>query len=298
MVVLTAPDAAGLHALLERARDRDITTTAFREPDLGDELTAVAFTPSAATRKLLANLPLAGRRQLDQQPLLEREAALRELSGQMRRCEQTAGQDVLAHGRSVREHYFALLDHLAGRVDLHASSNWRLPAWVDDYAGHLLTATLPRHLMDRYLTLHDAGKPSVHTQDPDGRVHFPGHAAASEQVYRDTCGPWTPDQERELIAALIGGDMDIHLLKAEQIPQFAERQTAVAHLLAGLSEVHSNAGLFGGTTSTSFKIKAKHLDKRGRTLCRYLLFGEPTQLTNPPATRPTTAHHLTDGGSR
>ncbi len=31
-----------------------------------------------------------------------------------------------------------------------------------------------------------------------------------------------------------------------------------------MAEVHSNAAMFGGTDSDSFKIKAKHLNKRGR----------------------------------
>jgi hypothetical protein len=31
-----------------------------------------------------------------------------------------------------------------------------------------------------------------------------------------------------------------------------------------MAEVHSNAQMFGGENSDSFKIKAKHLEKRGR----------------------------------
>ena len=41
-------------------------------------------------------------------------------------------------------------------------------------------------------------------------------------------------------------------------------------LLSGLAEVHSNASLFGGVDSTSFKIKWKQIDRRGRQACAFL----------------------------
>lgn len=272
VIVLTVPNEAGLYDLLERAGAKDITTVTFREPDLGDELTAIAFHPGQATRKLLSNLPLAGRRLPDQEPLLAREKQLRELSFTMMDCDQTPGQDVLAHGRSVREHYFVLLDHLTGKVNLHNAPNWHLPTWVDEYADQLAAATLPRHTMATYLALHDCGKPTVKEVDADGRSHFPGHAQASAATYAALPGA------DPLVTDLIAGDMDIHTLSAADIPEFATRATAIAHLLAGLAEVHSNAGMFGGVSSTSFKIKRKHLDKRGRALCRHL-FGDPTPTT-------------------
>ena len=35
--------------------------TMFREPDIGDELTAIAIAPHEGNKKLLSNLPLAGK---------------------------------------------------------------------------------------------------------------------------------------------------------------------------------------------------------------------------------------------
>lgn len=178
----------------------------------------------------------------------------------MRNCEQTKGQDLLEHGRSVREHYFALLDHLEGQVSLHGRDNWRLPAWVDQYAAELLADQPARHQMDRYLTLHDGGKWQVKVVSEDGRAHFPGHADASMRAYLDAAG----EHADPLVAELIRTDMDAHLLKADGIEEFASRPTASGLLLAALAEIHSNAAMFGGIDSTSFKIKAKHLASKGR----------------------------------
>lgn len=95
------------------------------------------------------------------------------------------------------------------------------------------------------------------TIDENGKRHFPDHAQASEQV-------WLAAGGNRQAALLMAMDMDAHILKAEGIEEFASRPEAVTLLLAALAEVHSNAAMFGGATSDSFKIKAKHLDKRGR----------------------------------
>lgn len=276
VIVLEAEDSSALSELIEEAAKRNITVQEFREPDLGDEITALAFAPSDATRKLLSNLPCAGKNLHNQHELKEREAALRKMSFAMMDCDQTKGQNVLQHGRSVREHYFALLSHLKGESNLNETSNWKLPEWVETYKEEIL-ATLPsRFIMDRYLTLHDCGKPVIREVDEDGKVHFPNHAEASAKTYVETHGePKTAKQELEetTIAYLIAHDMDIHMLKAAGIEEFAKRPTAFAHLLAGLSEVTSNASMFGGIESTSFKIKYKQLDQRGKALCK-LMFAD------------------------
>jgi hypothetical protein len=269
IIVVETENAEALSALQELAKSRGIGVTEFREPDLGDEITALAFQPSAATRKLLSNLPLAGRHIHDQKSRLDRERKLRRLSAEMENCEQTKGQNVLQHGRSVREHYFALLEHLNGTIDLSQFSNWKIPAWVDEYRTQILDSLPSRYIMDRYLTLHDCGKPAVREVDENGKQHFPNHAESSEKVYRETFG----EDAHETVAYLIAHDMDAHMLKAEGIPAFAANPTAVAQLLAALAEVTSNAAMFGGIESTSFKIKYKQIDQRGKALMK-LLFDE------------------------
>lgn len=270
LIVLTVPDERALHALVAKAEARGLLCGTFREPDLADELTAVAFAPGRETRRLCSNLPLAGRRLSAQDPLVEREHRLRQLSFAMMDCEQTAGQDVLAHGRSVREHYRVLTAHVRGELDLSTAPNWRLPGWVDAYREQLAAALPDDYVMDRYLTLHDCGKPTVRTVDADGRAHFPGHAEASARTYLEVFGAAADPTVSDLIAH----DMDAHLLRSEDVPAFAARPTAAGQLLAALSEITSNAAMFGGVDSIGFKVKYKHIDRRGRAVCR-ALFGDP-----------------------
>ena len=59
IVNLSAKDINHLELLIEKAFFKGINVSIFREPDFGNEITAVAFEPSDASRKLLSNLPLA-----------------------------------------------------------------------------------------------------------------------------------------------------------------------------------------------------------------------------------------------
>ena len=60
-MALAAEDSNSLNALLEKSSQRELDAISFREPDLDDELTALAFAPHPHNRKLLSNLPLAGK---------------------------------------------------------------------------------------------------------------------------------------------------------------------------------------------------------------------------------------------
>lgn len=181
----------------------------------------------------------------------------------MRSCEQTAGQSVLEHGESVARYYADIHDHLTKGTPLRY--DWRLPSWLEDEQSReeLVRRLLPFQTAQTYQTYHDCGKPYCLVIDEEGRRHFPDHAACSKAVWRSLF----PDDEQT--ARLIGMDMDIHLLKAEGIPAFADRPEAATLLLTGLAEVHSNAAMFGGRDSTSFKAKWKHLDRRGRGVFRH-----------------------------
>lgn len=170
----------------------------------------------------------------------------------MQSCLQSRGQSVLAHGISVRRHYLQLLDVLRG--DVEAPEGWRIPKWA--YREDILGAQLPEDIVAEYQVYHDCGKPYARIEDEEG-VHFPDHARASERVWLQAGG-------NPLAARLMAMDMDAHLLRADGLAEFAARDEAPTLLLTALAEVHSNAIMFGGLTSDSFKMKAKHLDKRGR----------------------------------
>lgn len=266
LVVLTAEDEKQLHHLKTAAETAGIHTVSFREPDLLDELTAVAFCPSSSTRKILSNLPLAGNRTMPQEALTAREKRLKTLAYRMYDCPQTEGQNVLQHGRSVREHYLTLVQHLRGQVDLNGSNNWVIPEWLNSYKEEFLSAIPDDYIMDRYLTLHDCGKPFVRVVDEDGKHHFPDHANQSADTYREVFA----EEADEIVEYLIRHDMDVHMLSAVEVPEFAKSPHAAAQLLAGLAELTSNAAMFGGIESVGFKMKYKKLNQRGKALVQIL----------------------------
>lgn len=171
----------------------------------------------------------------------------------MRSCQQTEGMSVHQHGMMVAAYYEDLIDHLEDGEPL--AYEWRLPQWAS--RPEVLDALPSRDVMHAYHVFHDCGKPFCLEIDEEGRRHFPDHAAVSKRTWLEAGG----DAE---IGELIGMDMDAHLLKADGLAEFASRPQAKALLLTALAEVHANAHMFGGLESTSFKIKYKHLDKRGR----------------------------------
>lgn len=177
----------------------------------------------------------------------------------MRECEQAPGLDVLEHGDRVAAAYEQLLAHLAHGAA--CPEGWRVPAWLSAQPEAWLQRLLPQAVLREYQRYHDCGKPFCLQWDEQGRRHFPGHARMSAQVWRALGGA-------EQVCQLMAQDMDVHLLGAQAIPEFAQRPEAASLWLTGLAEVHANAEMFGGLASDSFKAKAKHLDRRGRALLR------------------------------
>lgn len=268
LICLETPDAETLTELTVQADKLGLSYTIFREPDIGDEITAVLFEPGAETVRLLANFPCAGKHVHNQKQLRAKEQQKRSQINKMVNTEQAPGQNILQHGRSVREHYFALLQHLEGKIDLTEYDNWRIPEYLNTYREQIIQHLPSKYVMDRYLTLHDCGKPEVLEYDDEGRKHFPGHAEASEKTYREVFSNNTETDEQ--IAQMIRDDMDVHLLKAVDIPEFIKKPNAIGHLIAGLAELTSNAAMFGGIESTGFKMKYKHHVQRANAICRQM----------------------------
>jgi hypothetical protein len=158
------------------------------------------------------------------------------------------------------------MDLLKFLRDPHYTSKytWRYPQWLLSHSKALLECLPPDHVLEKYALWHDCGKPFCKTVDENGKTHFPNHAKVSANLFREIY----PEQED--IAALIEMDMDIHLLAADGIEEFCKRPQAAALLLAGLASLHSNAAMFGGIATDSFKIKWKHIDRRGAAICKRL----------------------------
>ena len=64
LVFLTVQDEEQLIKLITKAILTGIKHTIFREPDLGNQITAVAFEPSEASRKMMSSCPLLGKEAL------------------------------------------------------------------------------------------------------------------------------------------------------------------------------------------------------------------------------------------
>lgn len=182
----------------------------------------------------------------------------------MHACEQTAGQTVYAHGLSVQHHFLLLCDYLDGLP----LTGWKLPDWIDKYRDDLrpiVHAAMEDVIL--YTLYHDCGKPFCKVVDKDtGRTHFPDHANVSSQI-------WSGVSKNEKVGRWISQDMALHTLTADEIGVKLRDEwnleDSVVLLLVGLSEIHSNAKMFGGTESTSFKIKWKTLEKRGKQVLKH-----------------------------
>lgn len=179
--------------------------------------------------------------------------------------EQTKGLSVLDHGLLVSEYFLDLYNHIIQGKDLN--NTWKLPEWVYDpvILDHLNNLDLD--LCSQYQVYHDCGKPYCLVVDDDGKRHFPDHENTSYSKYKEVFGT---TEFHNNVAELIRDDMIIHLLKNDGINDFLKNKNHLTLLLTGLAEIHANSEMFGGINSTSFKIKWKQLNKRGKAVINKL----------------------------
>ncbi len=57
--LLSVANEIELYNLVERAQSQGIQVSIFREPDVGDQITAIALAPGTRSKKLCSNLALA-----------------------------------------------------------------------------------------------------------------------------------------------------------------------------------------------------------------------------------------------
>lgn len=188
---------------------------------------------------------------LDRTPL---KGEVEKLAIDMDNCEQSEGLSVLEHGIMVCRYFEDLYSHLTLGHPL--KYEWKLPDWL---SSDVLNNVMDMDIVKCYMVFHDCGKPYCLTIDEDGRRHFPDHAKVSQETWLAIGGCPT-------VANLIRMDMDIHLLKDVGVEDFANRKEAITLLIAGLCEIHANASMFGGIESTSFKMKWKQINKRGKKI--------------------------------
>lgn len=181
----------------------------------------------------------------------------------MKQCPQTETQSVWQHGFSVADYTARLLDALEYDDNIY---HLRLPDWFRQYRKEISSELYSLKTIFDYARFHDCGKPYCITYDSEGKKHFPNHAEVSYQT-------WMSFSDDETVGNLIRNDMIIHQIKAVEIDEFIKHPEAITLLIVGLAEIHSNAQMFGGLESDSFKIKWKQINKRGKDICQKL-FGE------------------------
>jgi len=190
------------------------------------------------------------------------ERQTRQVVKDMQSCEQTKGMSVLEHGQQVHHHLRLLLEGLASDNGRRGIESFRLPRGLHDYRELLLERVFDDFTLEKYTVFHDCGKPYCLRTDEEGKRHFLNHAEVSYKTWMRKCGG------DEKVGRLIRMDMDIHCLKAKDVPEFAARPEAATLLLTGIAEIHANAKMFGGMDSDSFKMKLKQLDRRCRAICK------------------------------
>ena len=69
LAIVSVKDRESLFALIAKLESKGINITIFREPDMGNDTTAIAVEPTERAKKALSNLPLAFQNYYKRQPL-------------------------------------------------------------------------------------------------------------------------------------------------------------------------------------------------------------------------------------
>lgn len=151
--------------------------------------------------------------------------------------------------------------HYARKLLTKQYDGFQLPQWWTDYEEEIYNNLYDFKTIKHYCIFHDIGKPDCLEIDDNGKRHFPNHAARSYELWNELF------PERKEIGELIAHDMDFHTLSADQIiNQNLSKQQLATLMLVSLAELHSNANLFGGIESDSFKNKFKKWSKNAKKI--------------------------------
>jgi len=140
----------------------------------------------------------------------------------------------------------------------------KIPDWLLEYHSQLVSNLPDIETLRQYTVYHDCGKHLVRYYDDEEKVHYPDHVNASANY-------WLENGGSEEVGELIRNDMFFHTCKAKDVEESTLTNEQLSTLLlASLAELHANAEMFGGIESTSFKIKYKQVNRRGKKFCERL----------------------------
>lgn len=255
----------------------------FREPDMLDELTAIAVYPTDEQLKCLSHLTLLGKKSktpefIEQLRLSERHK--RQLSASMEACMQAEGLSVLAHGQSVyraTESLLAAMENGSSTI-IFNNEEHKIPQLLLENKELFFTSIKKlggQFWLRKYCVLHDIGKPATNVENNNDNNSFPNHEQESEKILKNLV-ELLPDISAEKsnpkdffsVVSLVGHDMFIHRLRSsheDEIIDFVEINDSFIFLintLVGFAEIIANTKpLFGGIKSDSYKIKHKRFSK-------------------------------------
>lgn len=117
-----------------------------------------------------------------------------------------------------------------------------------------------------YCLYHDCGKPFCRTVDCNGKAHFLNHETVSYKKWIEVGGS-------KFIGDLILYDMALHRSTVKDLDDMFDNLSKVQWsilIMSAFSEIHSNAEMFGGIDSISFKIKFKKVFKNVKHILKKL----------------------------
>ena len=228
----------------------------FREPDINNEATSVCLYGTSYVRKRLKQLPLLGKKK----------ETFEDAILKMSNTPQSSNQSVLEHGISVLTYFNNIRNNI---INDPYDDNLKIPEHLK--SKKFLNYLLDDDIISNYLLFHDIGKPYCITwNDENKKFSFPDHANISSNKFLEL----STHIDKEQISKLILHDMDFHLLKPNQVEDFIKNTNLTKSelytlLYACLSELNSNAVMFGGYDSVSFKIKYKNFEKISKKIINY-----------------------------
>lgn len=162
----------------------------------------------------------------------------------MSKCFQFENISMLDHGNMIASEFKTLLSEL--EEGKYHSNIQQLYSLTKD---KLLSA----EQLEQYHIYHDCGKHLCLQIDSEGRRHYPNHAEISAKQY----GLIFPEDTTTQF--LILHDMHFHSKKADELKDLFDHPLAPSLFFTALAEINANSEMFGGRSSTSYKIKMKRL---------------------------------------